>query len=1084
MARIRVQKQFGWMLLGLALCVLVVGNASAQTTTGAILGTVKDSTGAVVPGVEVTATNLGTQFSRKTTSDGQGAYMLRLLPLGEYKIEATGQGFKTYAQSGVIVEVGRNVRVDPALELGTFSEVVETVVGAPLVETATAALGRVVTQDEVQLLPLVNRNAYLLLNLTAGVDRSESTPTFGYTAQTTIVNGSPDAGGGAVNYYLDGGSNVGGLRNSGNLIPNPDAIQEFRVVTNSFSAEYGRFGGGAVDVVTKSGTNSLHGSAFEYFRNESFSARRWTPTTSTVNDPLERHQFGATLGGPLKKDKTFFFLSYSGLRQDSNRFRNTAIVPTDLERAGNFSQSTVKPRDPVTGLAFPGGIIPANRLDPTALNVLKRIPAANLPNNTHEVARPLTEDGNEMQGKIDHALSGSHQLSASYFYSERETNNPLAGNLPWMDQLAGGKQHNANIADNWTIGTSAINTLRLTYVRQFGFRINTSDETIPETSITDFGSKFFTQGPVSLPQISVTGYFNLNSAIFGPTAGSNLYQVRDTLNLSKGRHGLKLGAEVSLEKMIHDTTLNNYGVFSFNGTKTGNALADFIMGVPVTMSQDAPVVKYDDGWYFGLFAQDDFRLSNRVTLNLGLRYDVQLPPTDPENRKLTFIEGQQSQIAPRAPTGLLFPGDNGPDGKIGRGIVKADLNNLSPRLGIAWDATGDGKTAIRAGGGIFYGTVSGNEWNQTADNQPFAIRQQFNNVRSLTDPYGSLPGGLSPYPFLYDPSNPTFTADANIYGIHPDFVLPHTYQMNVSVQRQLTSNLSLGVAYVGAMARGYGLAPDVNYPVFRAGATTGNVNSRRPILPGTLARINLLQSIGESDYHGLQTTFEKRGKNLTLKGYYSFGKALESASLGESVVQGSGATSPAQNSLRLDAERARTAADRRHSAVASVIWKIDYFKDSNILFKTLLNNWTISAIGTVRSGRGLTITAGTDRNLDGVNNDRANVVGDWKQGSRSFDEQIAGWFNTSAFAIPALGTDGDSQRNLVDGPGVKTLDLGLFRDFDFGKATLQIRAEATNALNTINLSNPGLSLAAPAQLGVITTAGNMREVQVGARLSF
>jgi len=1046
---------------------------------------VKDSSGAVLPGVEVTATNTGTQFTRKVTTDAEGAYALRLLPLGPYKVEATAQGFKTFAQSNIVVEVGRNLRVDPVLELGAFSEVVETVVNAPLVETATAQLGRVVNQEEVQNLPLVNRNVYQLLNLTAGVDRSESVPTFGYTAQTTIVNGSPDAGGGSVNYYLDGGNNVGGLRNSGNMIPNPDAVQEFRVVTNSFSAEYGKYGGGAVDIITKSGTNDWHGSAFEFFRNEDMSAKRWTATTSQLNDPLNRHQFGATFGGPLKRDKTFLFASYSGLRQDSNRFKNTAIVPTAAERLGDFSASAIKPKDPVTNVAFPNGIIPANRLDPTALNILKRIPEANLPGNAYEVQRDLTNDQNEAQVKLDHALSSTHQLSASYFYSKNTSNNPLSGTLPWMDQLAGGKQHNVNLGDTWTMGASAINNLRVTYVRQFGFRINTSDSSIPETSITDFGSKYFTQGPVSLPQLTVNGYFNLASAIFGPTAGSNMYSVRDVLNTTKGRHALKIGGEISLEKMIHNTTLNNYGVFTFNGTKTGNALADFMMGVPVTMNQDAPVVKYDNAWYAGLFAQDDLRLSNRLTLNLGLRYDVQAPPTDPQDRKLTFIEGAQSQIAPGAPKGLLFPGDNGPDGTIGRGIVGPDLNNISPRLGLSWDATGDGKTAVRVGGGIFYGTVSGNEWNQTADNQPFSIRQQFNNVFSLTDPYRNLPGGVSPYPFEYDAANPKFLPPSNIYGIHTDFVLPHTYQMNLSVQRQITNSVSFGVAYVGALGRGYGIAPDLNYPEFRTGATTGNVDTRRPILPGTLARINLLQSIGSSDYHGLQSTFEKRGKHLTVKGYYTFGKALESVNLDDSVVQGSGATSPAQNSLRLDAERARTATDRRHNFVTSVIWKMDYLHNAPAPVKLLLNNWTLSAIGTVRSGTGMTISAGTDRNLDGVNNDRGNVVGSWKLDSgRTKDEKINQWFDTTAFAIPALGTDGDSQRNLVEGPGLQTLDLGLFRDFNFGKAKLQFRAEATNALNHVNLSNPGTSLSTPTTFGKISTARNMREVQIGARVSF
>jgi hypothetical protein len=1041
-----------------ALVFVAALETRAQVTTGTILGTVRDATGGVMPAATITVTNLGTQFSRKTTSDTQGQYAIDLLPLGQYTVEASAPGFRSFIQKGITVEVGRNARVDPVLELGAVAETVQIVADSPLVETATAGLGRTVTQDEVLNLPLVNRNVYNLLSLTAGVDRSESGTTFGYPSQTTIINGSPDAGAGAVNYYLDGGSNVGGLRNTGNPVPNPDAIQEFRVVTNSYSAEYGRFGGGAVDVITKSGTNLFQGSAFEFFRHDSLNAKRWTPGVSGLKDPLERHQFGGVLGGPLRRQKSFFFASYSGLRQESSVFKNTAIVPTDLERAGNFSQSRVAPRDPNTNQPFENNTIPRERFDPTALRILNDwVPRANLPGNFYEVEVPRPTDSDEMQLKVDHALNGAHRLM---------------GTLPWVEQVISARQHNLNVSDDWMVSGSAFNTARFTYVRHFGSRVNT-----PFQTLGDLGSRFQLQGPPSLPQIGVTGYFSLNSAIFGPTAGSDLFMARDVLTLSRGRHAVKLGGEVSYEEMIHDTTLNNYGVFSFDGSRTGNALADFLLGLPRTMNQDAPIIKTDNVWFFSGFAQDDWRLSDRFTVNLGLRYDLQLTPTDPQNRKLTFVPGQKSQVVPTAPVGLLFPGDPG----VGDGIVPADKNNVSPRLGVVWDPAGDGRTAVRAGFGVFYGSVSGNEWNQTADNQPFTIRQQFNNVFSLTDPYRNLPGGVSPYPYLYDPSNPRFLYPANIYGPSLDFVLPYTYQMNVSVQRELRRAISVTAAYVGALGRKYPLSPDLNYPVFGPTATAGNVDSRRPIQPGELARINLIQSIIGTDYHGLQVTMEKRGSRFTAKAYYSLGRAMEDASAGESTVQGSGATNPAQNSTRLDAERARTSTDRRHNFVASAIWKADYFADSNAIVRGLLNDWTISGILTLRSGAGVTVTSGLDRNLDGINNDRANLDGDW----RAEDPNIEGWFNTAAFAQPAVGQDGTSARNLVTGPGIRLIDLGLFRDVPLrGSATLQFRVEATNAFNIVNFNNPGANLNAPATLGKIRGARERREIQLGLRLSF
>lgn len=1068
-------------LLSLVAALLLPAAAAAQVTTGSILGTVRDASGAVVPGVEVTAINLSTQAGRSEVTDREGRFALELLTVGEYRLEAKLTGFKTFVRTGILVEVGRNARVDPLLEPGALTEVIETRADSPLVETASPALGRVVTQEEVLNLPLVNRNVYALLSLTAGVDRSETGQTFGYPSQTTIINGSPDAGAGAVNYYLDGGSNVGGLRNTGNLVPNPDAIQEFRVVTNSFSAEYGRFGGGAVDVITKSGSNRYQGSMFEFMRHDQLNARRWTPGTSSLKDPLERHQYGITLGGPVKSGKTFFFGSFSGLRQDSSVFKNSAVVPTEAQRNGDFSAVTATIRDPLTGVAFSGNQIPVTRFDPAARRILDEfIPRSNIAGtNFFEVEEPRPNDGDEFQGKIDHALNGAHQLTASYFYSRRKDDQPLlgGGNIPWVRQQLGGNQHNVNVSDNWVVNSTAVNTLRATYVRHFGFRVNT-----PDLALGDLSSQFSIQGPKSLPQITVSGFFTLSSAIFGPTAGSDLWMVRDVLTLSRGKHSIKMGGELSYEKMIHDTTLNNYGVFSFDGTRSGNALADFLLGHPRTMNQDAPIVKTDNVWFFSGFVQDDWQVGSRLTLNAGLRYDLQGVPVDPQNRKLTFVQGRRSTVVPTAPLGLLFPGDEG----IGDGIVGVDKNNFSPRIGAAWDPWGDGKTAVRAGFGIFYGSVSGNEWNQTADNQPFTIRQQFNLPYSLSEPYRNLPGGVSPYPYEYDPANPRFLAPSAIYGPSLDFVLPYSYQTNVAVQREIVPSVSVTAAYVGAFGRKYPLSPDINYPVFGSGATAGNVDARRPISPGVFSRINLIQPIMGTDYHGLQITGEKRGSRITAKAYYTYGKAMEDGSLGESTVQGSGATNPAQNSNNLAAERARSSTDRRHNFVASAIWNIDYFDGGNTLLGALLNNWRLSTIVTLRSGTGLTIGAGTDRNIDGINNDRANVSGDWQlDPGRPRSEVVERWFDTTVFSAAATGQDGNSARNIVDGPGIKVIDLGLFRDIPLrGRSVLQLRVEATNAFNMVNLGNPGTNLNAPTTFGKIRSAREMREIQLGIRFSF
>jgi hypothetical protein len=725
--------------------VLLTIRLHAQVATGTILGNVTDTSGAAVPGAQVTATNVDTEFSRTTTSDASGQYALRLLPLGNYRIEVTLDGFKTFAQTGIVLEVGRNARVDATIEPGAVAETVMVVADSPLVEANSASLSRTVGQNEVLNLPLVNRDLYTLLNITGGVTSNENNNSLGGPEQLTTINGSQRAQIGTVNFQLDGGNNTAGLRGTGNPAPNPEAVQEFRVITNNYAAEYGRYPAGIVDVVTKSGTNQFQGSAFEFFRNEKLNAKRWAPPgVASAKDQLDRNQYGAAVGGPIRKDKTFFFASYSGLRQEETYYRNTAVVPTALERSGDFSLSAVKPRDPVTNAPFPGNVIPAARPDPAAMTIQERyVPRSNLPNNFFEVSRPDPLDTDEATLKLDHTLTPTRSLALSYFFLKGTDTQPLSltGNIPWVDRDFKWSQHNVNLADTWTLSPAMFNQLRFTYVRQFGARVNN-----PTTSLGDLNSRFTIQGDPTRPRLTVSGYFTGQTSIAGPDAGSDYLAVKDSLTLSRGNHSFKFGGEVSYEKIVHDTLLDNYGLFSFNGSKTGNAYADFLLGLPALMTQDAPVRKTDNGAYVSLFAQDDFRVHSRVTLNLGLRYDLQFPFTDPQNRKLAFVPGERSQVSPGAPEGLLFPGDPG----ISRGIVRTDVNNIAPRLGIAWDPRGDGRMAVRAAAGIFYGSITGNEWNTTADNQPFTVRQPFPTVKTLSDPYGNLPGGVAPFPFTYD----------------------------------------------------------------------------------------------------------------------------------------------------------------------------------------------------------------------------------------------------------------------------------------------------------------------------------------------
>jgi hypothetical protein len=1072
-----------------AVLVLAASFLHAQTTT-TLFGNVNDKTGGRVASAEVTAIDVGTNLSRTTETNAQGEYRMEFLPIGQYRIEVSAPGFKKFSQTGVVLELNVVARVDAVLDVGATNEVVEVTADAPLVNTDDASIGRTVANSEINSLPIVGRNAYTLLTLTPGVQSSANSIVLGYPEQRTMIHGGVDGGAGSVSYYLDGGNNMTGLRNTGNINPNPDAIEEFRVITNSYSAEYGKMAGGVVNVVTKSGANEFHGSLFEFFRNDLLNANVWAPGGTLSKAPLRRNQFGGVFGGPIRRSKTFFFGTYSGLRQITSTLLNTAVVPTALERTGNFSQSKIQPTDPTTKAAFPGGIVPLTRFDPTALNILnKYIPLANEAQSAFQAQIPSPYRGDEVLMKVDHSLTANNRLSASYY--ETSGNNTLiplnssgvpVGNLPWSTQQFSWRQQNLNTSDTWLISPATIDQLWVTYIRNIGGRLN-----LPQTSLGDLGSNFQIQGTPSLPQITVSGYFTLGQSIAGPVAGTNNYSARNMISTTRGRHTLKIGGELSLNKDVQQTLLNNYGTFSFSGTFTKNALADYLVGTPASMNQDAPVTALDNSWSYAAFVQDDFRVAPRFTLNLGLRWDLQTPPTDPFNREMTFEAGVQSRVVPSAPLGMLFPGDPG----ITRGIVPMRWKKFSPRVGFAWDPSGNGRTSVRAAAGVFYGSVSGNEWNTPSNFQPFAVRETFSNVQSLTNPYGNLPGGASPFPYSYNPASPRFITPASLFVIAPDFQWPYTYQLNFSVQHQL-KDVSFTAAYVGSLSHRLPFAVDINYPYYNAAATSTNVNNRRLIDTGTLGSILSMQSNMTANYNGLEITAERRlARNLGFKSFYTFSKSLDGAQLQNNTTQGL-----AQDFNALWEEKGRSDFDARHVFVTSFIWNLDYLAHSQSALRAILGGWSLSGIVTFRSGYPFTVTSGKDNNLDGNNNDRANLVGNpYLDPHRSRSAVVAEWFNTAAFVANPAGTDGTAGRNILDGPGYRDVDLSLTRAFRITeRVRLQARAEASNAFNMVSLTLPSTALATTSNLnagvlsstlfGQVRNAGDMRNLQLGLRLIF
>ena len=723
--------------------------------------------------------------------------------------------------------------------------------------------------------------------------------------------------------------------------------------------------------------------------------------------------------------------------------------------------------------------------------------------------------------KVDHNLTPSQRVQLSYFNTSGIQQQSPGGNLVWSQQNYSWRQQNANVSHTWTISPTKINQIWLNYTRMLAGRVNT-----PAVSLGDLGSSFTAQGTPSLPQITVTNYFTLSQSIAGPKAGTNFYSLRDVYSWNKGKHAFAFGGEGSLNKDIQQTLLNNYGVFSFNGTRavTGctvgtsttpcparaqNGLVDFMLGLPATMGQDTPVTAIDNIWFYGLFLQDDYKIKPNLTLNLGLRWDVQPASTEPQDRLATWLPGSQSTVIPNAPAGLLVVGDSYNGKKLPRGIVDTRYHHISPRVGFAWDPYGNGHTAIRGAGGLFYGSIAGNEWNATSNFLPFAVRNTYSNVTSLTDVYSdktNFPNG-NPYPYVYSPSSARFIYPAALEGIDPAYQWPYTYQFNLSIQQQFTRDFAMTVSYVSTLSHNVPFAPDVNYPIWSSTAKSGDQNSRRPFnpqLPSTtdkkyLSTVNLIQSKQKANYHGLQIDVEKRmGHGVSVKSFYVWSRTMSSAQ-----VNNSGAVvNSVQDANHMEQEYGRSDTDVRHRSQTSIVWQPNYFASRGLLTRALLNGWTVSGIIALQSGSPFTVLTGADTNFDGITYDRANVVAGQPFRNYNYNhvDTTSKFFNVNAFCVYSAscqgigpgGSDGNSRRNEYSGPGAKNINAALFRNFKLWESVqLQGRVEATNVFNfpnfsfgtgvgpTVNINN--------ASAGTISSNPStfpMRQLQVGARILF
>jgi outer membrane receptor protein involved in Fe transport len=1082
--------------LTLTFVLTVTGAAiTAAQTTASIYGAITDETKGALAGVTVSAVHAATGETRTAQTGTGGNYTLPGMPLGTYTVRAELPGFRAVTRAGIEISLDRHARVDLVLVVGQVTETVVVTADAPLVESSTNEMGTVIDRRRIAGLPINGRNTLSLVSLVPGAQEVQSTAEQGFVINKVAFNGvRPELS----NWLLDGGDNTSSLRNYGNPVPNPDAVEEFRVISNNYSAEYGRSAGAIVSVATRSGTNELRGTAFEFLRNDALNGDDFFQGKP---GKLDQHQFGATLGGPILKDRLFFFGSYQGFRRNTEEFKNTALVPTPAERRGDFSQSVFQGRpvtivDPLTGQPFPGNVIPAARVSPIATRYLDMVvPLPNDPSrgpNAHRVTVPVSDPSDQILGKVDFLASKAHKLTLSWFYNDFtdvDVLSPFA--FYYRDNV--NTQHTVTLHEHWTPRSNVVNHLRMSYNRTSGDR---TMRTEPAFTAADLGITFgaLPAGPVLSPSFRFTGYFDAAAAAGGPKT-SNIYSVADSVDLVKGRHNLKFGGEVWLRRLF-DVTLDdrNGGDFRFNGRVTGNAIGDFLLGeVSDRFRFRDAAYKSNNQWSYYAYVQDNFRVTPRLTLNLGVRYELDRFPVSPGDPVQVWQAGRTSACVPQAPRGLLYASCE-QDG-TSRSGYDDDTNNFAPRLGFAYTLTGDGKTVVRGGYGISHASNILNTLQEGLVGVPWGFREDVLNTGAanrpstvkLASPFAGFPGG-NPFPFRPDPANLRYPASTNYTAASPSLHQGYYHQYNLTLQRQFGTGTVIELAYVGNRGQDLPASVNINQPVLSPTGTAANANARRPLGDPRITDLVQYVNVGQSWYDSLQARLEQRLQGgFSLLGSYTFGKAIDLVSWHDDQGRWADPTRPELNKGPADF-------DRRHLLTVSFLWDLPFFKDAKGL-SSALGGWQVNGIASYYSGLPIDVRSGRDNNLDTqAGNDRPNLVGDWRKPTPSHQQIRAGetWFNTAAFAPNGVGQIGTLGRNALVGPERKVVDLGLSKDFRLGsRGHLIFRLEAFNVFNWVNFTSlsTGGTPSSPQNLtsgnfGKVTSAGSPRVVQLGLKVMF
>ncbi|MCI0389690.1 MAG: carboxypeptidase regulatory-like domain-containing protein [Acidobacteria bacterium] len=1065
---------------------------------GQIVGAVTDNRGEAVPGVTVKAVEVGTGFVRTAVTGSDGRYVLPAMRPTKYEVTVEASGFRSFRHSGLELLANQSLTLNIVLEVGTVTETVNVVGGAVQVDTSTATLSEVVDRSRIVELPLNGRDAARLSTLVAGTMIDTVSTETGKSIPGGLRLSSNGSQARQVAFKLDGVSNTDFYFQENQTFPFPDALQEFSIQTSNYSAAQGNNAGAVVNVVTRSGTNEFHGGAFEFARNRVFNARNFF---ARGRDFLKRNQFGAFGGGPVLlpgydgRNKTFFFLGWQGTRIRNRANDVTAFAPTIAQRSGDFSSLLSGPnpvylRDPLLSgncsaadrtACFPNNQIPTSRFDPATVNVLKFIPAVG-GDGRIVFGRNITQNMDQGVAKVDHKLTEKDQLSGRYFIDHFD-NGSIYNDDNLLTYRGGSNQSRVrtqNVASSWTrtISPRILNEFSFGYNRIHSRRAPPSGT----PSMKDLGVRLPLYPTLaSIAQIEAVNFFNIGDNLEAAFV-RNGFEFSNRTSWVTGRHSIQFGGEIARYKVDINNEFRRAGHFVFRGNVTGNAIADLMLGRLDSFDQGTGEYKNNRATYPGLFFQDDFKVHQRLTLNLGMRYEPTPPWHEVEGRIQYFTidnfrNGVRSPQFKNAPPGVLFRGDPGvpEDGALG------DNNNVAGRFGFAWDVFGDGKTSVRGGAGMFYDQHLLGEFNNGGVNAPpWSIRVSVTRPQGpFSDPYqGRNDFNLITLDAIGDPNAP-FPRPVLLTTYDGQHTTPLTYNWNLTLEREIFSQWLVRAAYVGS-ASNYGrVVKQLN----AARPGPGSTDSRRLFAP-EIGNVDYFTEDRRSYYHSLQLSMNKRlSQGFTLLANYTLSKALGnySSSAGEAIEVAPWFVEGADKLVY-----GPTDFDHRHRLVVSWVWDLPKVSTDNPFLKGVLHGWQVTGIGQYQSGGPYTISSGRDNSQTGINRDRAKLTGVSPEKPAGSDKTV--WFNPAAFAVNDVGTFGSVGRGAFYGPSLFNFDMGFFKGFRITEqVNIQFRAEMFNIFNQVNFNLPNRSVTGGG-FGTITSthpnAGDPRIIQFGLKLVF